>query len=296
MTSIIPISEIRKLTPIQRYLYWVEEREAIRLRKEADLPKPWTNDEILRNYRFCNVRRMDDKVSKWLQDNWYTPYFNHPNMLQAVGMARFINKPESLILLTDLLFKEKKPFPNASVNRINWSSVITTLREHRNNGNVIFNGAYMVRGNDGIDKIECVVKYYVEPLSKIEIDTSNMENTHKAIFSSYGLGSFMAGQIVADLRWAVAGTWLDKDKWAPLGPGSQRGKNRLEGKILSIKCKQKEFEKFLATLIGICKKELPAKITERLEAHDYQNTLCEFDKYERALWNQGRPKQKYSGE
>lgn len=287
MTSIISMSEIRNLTPIQRYLYWIKEREAVRLRKEANLPKPWTNDEILRNYRFCNVRRMDDKVSKWLQDNWYTPYFNHPNMLQAVGVARFINKPESLELLTKDLFEK---------DRIYWSNITRLLRNRKNEGNVIFNGAYMVRGNDGIDKIECVVKYYVEPLSKIEVDTSNMENTHKAIFSSYGLGSFMAGQIVADLRWAVAGTWLDKDKWAPLGPGSQRGKNRLEGKILSIKCKQKEFEKFLATLIGICKKELPVKITERLEAHDYQNTLCEFDKYERALWNQGRPKQKYSGE
>ena len=287
MTSIITTTEIRKLTPIQRYLYWVEEREAVRLRKEANLPKPWTTDEILRNYRFCNVRRMDDKVSKWLYDNWYKPYYNHPNMLSAVGMARFVNKPESLELLTKDLFEK---------DRLYWSNITRLLRNRKNEGNVIFNGAYMVRGNDGIDKIECVVRYYVEPLSNIELDTSSMKNSHKAIFSSYGLGSFMAGQLVADLRWAIEGDWKDKNTWAPLGPGSQRGKNRLQGRILSEKCKQEDFETFLSDLMKICKKQLSSSITSRLEAHDYQNTLCEFDKYERALWDQGRPKQKYSGE
>jgi len=35
-------------------------------------------------------------------------------------------------------------------------------------------------------------------------------------------------------------------------------------------------------------------ICDRLEAIDYQNCLCEFDKYERALQG-GRPKRNYDG-
>jgi len=40
---------------------------------------------------------------------------------------------------------------------------------------------------------------------------------------------------------------------------------------------------------------LPQLLTQRLEAIDYQNCLCEWDKYERALWGEGKPKQLYWG-
>lgn len=293
MTEIFSLSKIRSMTPVGRYFHWIKERENIRVCKEAGMLKPWTMDDILRSYRFCNVRRMDDKVSKWLYDNWYTPFYNHPNMLLAVAVARFVNKPESLELLTDNLFTVVK---KGIAPKPKWDHLIQTLRKYRDEGNVIFNGAYMVRGNDGIDKIECVMNWYVKPLEEVVLDTSSMRLSHQAIQASYGMGSFMAGQVVADLRWAVDGTWEDKYVWAPLGPGSKRGMNRLEQKDLNQTVSQIQFETFLKKLIQLCKVKLPSAITKRLEAHDYQNTLCEFDKYERALWEQGKPKQKYSGE
>ena len=43
------------------------------------------------------------------------------------------------------------------------------------------------------------------------------------------------------------------------------------------------------------KYKLPDSITSRLEAMDYQNILCEFAKYEKTLWGEGRPKQSYNG-
>ena len=49
--------------------HWMVERENIRLKREAGLPAPWTEDKILRDYKFCNVRREDDKNSKWLIKN-----------------------------------------------------------------------------------------------------------------------------------------------------------------------------------------------------------------------------------
>ena len=79
-----------KKDPKNRFLYWIKERESIRKKKEAGNPKPWTDDPILQNYRFCNVRRMDDTVSQWLLKNWYEPYFDHPNMLSAAGLSSMI--------------------------------------------------------------------------------------------------------------------------------------------------------------------------------------------------------------
>jgi hypothetical protein len=283
----VELNKVRALPARDRLLYWVREREAVRLKKESGAPAPWTDDEILRRYRFCNVRRMDDKVSRWLLMNWYEPYRDHPNMLAAVALARFVNLPNSLSFVRPFVLGPRDD------GTPDWKAVKSTLRQLKKKG-PIFNNAYMVRGNDGIDKVECVVDHYVRPLTKLEnpIDPTSMERTHANLLPSYGMGSFMAGQIVADLRWAVSGTWEDRMNWAPRGPGSMRGLNRLFGRGPDDAA-ARTWDAEFATVIEICKRELPALITDRLEAHDYQNCLCEYDKFCRVLDGEGKPKQLY---
>lgn len=275
--------DVKRLSPWRRFTYWIVERESIRLKKEAEKPKPWTDDSILQSYRFCNVRRMDDKVSRWLLGNWYTFNFNHKNMLVACALARFINKPETLQVIG---------FPKR------WApdKIAAKLREYRDGGGTVFNGAYVVRGNDGQDKIESVVNYYVAPLSKLKLVSRYMQDVHAQLCECYGFGSFMAGQVVADLRWAVAGHWEDKDTWAPIGPGSKRGMNRLHKFEINRPIGAAEFCSDLRQVIRDCKTTLPKPITHRLEAMDYQNCFCEWDKYERVLWGEGKPKQTYRGD
>lgn len=276
---------IKELSPFERWAYFVEEREKVRLAKEIGAPRPWTDDEIIHTYRFCNMRRMDDKVSQWLLHNWYEPYKDHPSMLLAAALARFVNKPDSLKAITHIVF-EGRWLPD---------HIVSTLRRLRDGGNTVFNGAYMVRGNDGMDKIDCVVNYYVAPLVNYidKVDPQSMEKTHAAILPSFGMGSFMVGQIVADLRWAVTGRWGDRKLWAPIGPGSKRGMNRLQERDLKAEISQTAFVFNLQRLIEKAVEALPESIVERMEAQDWQNTLCEFDKYERALQGEGKPKQLY---
>jgi hypothetical protein len=50
-----------------------------------------------------------------------------------------------------------------------------------------------------------------------------MEHTHRRLQEIPAIGSFMAGQFVADLRHVYTGAWADANTWAPLGPGSERG-------------------------------------------------------------------------
>jgi len=263
-------------------LYWIKERDSIRHKKDAGKPKPWTDDTILQSYRFCNVRRMDDKVSQWIMKNWYEKYFDHKNMLLAVALARFINLPSTL---------EHIGFPEQ------WSPtrLMEKLRKYRDSiEGPTFNSAYMVRGNNGIDKIESVVLHNVHPLKGMKIDTSTMKGAWEQVLSSYGFGSFMAGQVVADLRWAVTGDWSDRLEWASVGPGSRRGLNRLQGEPLNQAVKQEKFEALFPDVMKLVKKRLP-KIYSRLEAIDVQNCLCEFDKYERTLLEGRRPKKLYPG-
>lgn len=285
------IEHVRRLKTLLDVLtYFIQERESIRRKRALGLPPPWTDDEILGKYRFTNVRRMDDRVSLWLLNNWYRPFKDHPNMLAAVALARFVNRPESLSAITSYVFTTKGP-PK-------WGWIKDALREIRNRGETIFNAAYMVRGNNGIDKIESVVDFNVLSLYETSkgvglIHSNSMEQTHGLISSQFGFGSFMAGQVVADLRWAWTGKWKDKKKWAPIGPGSRRGMNRIQGRDPDAPLNQEQFQTELREMMARLQSTLPRDLTRRLEAMDYQNWLCELSKYLRALTGQGKPKQLY---
>lgn len=287
------LDEVKALSPMARLLYWIQERENVRLRRATGADKPWTADPILQQYRFCNVRRMDDRVSQWLLRNWYTPHRDHPNMLHAVALARFVNLPESLEYVTPHVFGRPKGYP------VDWEWVKTSLRDRYNYG-AVFNGAYMVRGNTtkSPDKIGTVVDEYIGALvaADLQFDRKYMEPVHEALTGVYGFGSFMAGQIVADLRWALTGEWRDRLRWAPAGPGSIRGLNRIYGYGLKSGMTQPTFMLHFRPVMDQLRSSLPESLTRKLEAHDYQNCLCEFDKWERALWGEGTPKSRYPGD
>src|SRR6266404_755739 len=54
--------------------HWITERHRIYLKRLAGDPPPWTQDETLQRYRFCNVFRELDNVTGWLRENWRDPY------------------------------------------------------------------------------------------------------------------------------------------------------------------------------------------------------------------------------
>lgn len=277
------IKEVKKLPTKERFLYWIRERESIRIKRQLREPWPWTDDEILGAYRFCNVRRMDDKVSQWLIKNWYKK--NHSNSLSAAVLARQLNNVDSL---------KEIGFP------VKWDpkKVEAVLNGRVDRGERNFSAAYMITGTLGGTKIQQIVYKVVDPIfnDPPEIDSSSMENTWNNLVGRTGIQSFMAGQVVADLRWVLSGRWSDKNDWAPLGPGSKRGLNRLYGFSPESPQKEQEFYDMLTDTTTGTKRELPIEFSSRLEAMDYQNCLCEWDKYERALHGQGRPKQLYKHE
>lgn len=278
------IEQVRKLLPLDRLAYWVKERDAIRVSRSLKSPPPWTDDDILAIYRFCNVRRMDDKVSTWLYNSWYRPYKDHPNMLVAVTLARHLNRVETL---------SKVGFPKQ------WrpEEIKTVVRKIQAGGEKAFSAAYMVRGIGTADKIEMVVDKVCQPLvdSSPQLDTSSMQECVETLLPYWGFSSFMAGQVVADLRWALSGSWKDRNSWAPIGPGSKRGMNRVMGRETNKPLSQEQFLEELQQLKERCSTKLPSSVTSRMEMQDWQNCMCEYDKYSRALLGEGKPKQLYKG-
>lgn len=294
-------SEVRKLSPLRRLVYWCNERQQIFLKKKAGMPPPYTDDPILAKYRFCNVRRVDDRVSAWLLANWYAPHADMPatpngvrcRVLAAVA-ARHFNLPDALADIGH---------PSAAPSVPEWiERARAALKRRKVDGKNNFNAAYVVSGGvgggrrgagAGADKIDIVLDEVIRPLfdSPVTVFPDSMRLTHAALAERAGLGSFMAGQVVADLRWSVPGAWADRMTWAPQGPGSTRGLCRLYG--LSVGRDALSAGEFSQLFARMMSESAPLIRVRNMEAMDYQNCLCEYDKYSRALLGEGRPKQNY---
>ena len=77
---------------VDRYVYWIEERERIRyLKEEVQQEPPWTEDPILREFKFCQVFREDDRNTRWFRHHIREPLRNEPEVFMATVAFRFFN-------------------------------------------------------------------------------------------------------------------------------------------------------------------------------------------------------------
>ena len=274
------------------FFYWIQERDSIRQKKEAGLPKPWTDDPIFQRYKFCNVRRESDKVTVWIKNNWREPYRGHPNMWFAMIVARLFNWPDTLAAIG---------FPLSDFTDIKeqWRSVLKRRRDEQ--GLKIFTGAYLVSTNGvSMDKIDYILDRVLTPIwergaapNKYLTLNNTLEDYWRFLTQFDGLGSFMAGQGVADLKYVdpVLEKASDWWSWAPLGPGSIRGLNRFAGRDYRKSLKQ---EKGLQELLQL-QQQIEERLGIKLPVHDVQNVCCEYDKMLRLKKGEGSVRSGYNG-
>jgi hypothetical protein len=270
-------------------VYWITERWAIKKKREAGLPKPWTANPILQSVRFCNVDREDDTVTKWIADNWRRD--NVPDNWFAMAVARWINHPESLAEIGYPL-----PWKPMQVEKV--------LRARAERGEKVWTAAYVI-GTQGapMSKPAYVVNKVLNPLWVLRNELRPRRGDTLAEFSARltaikGQGTFMVGQIIADAKHCDPILQKASDWWtfAISGPGSRRGLNRVVGRDVDAPWRETTWANTLADLLIAVKKELPIEIKKVLCAQNLQNCLCEFDKFERVRNNDPmRPRAKYNG-
>lgn len=243
-------------------------------------------DPIIAKYRFCNVRRNDDRVTKWIFEHYLERWGASPELWFALVVARLFNNEDTLNDIAQCVL----PFKPEKMRLI--------LHKRKAKGLKNFNAAYIVSTNGrAMDKVDYVVQHILQPmwadrkkLTKL-IRVGQLANAHLALTQYQGMGSFMAAQVLADLKYAFRwNMWEDFNTFAASGPGSRRGLNRVLG-FDPNKGAMSEvaFRVALAQLRDAVNKRL----MEPLTAQDIQNCLCEFDKYERARLGEGEPKQLY---
>ena len=239
---------------LELFIYWVNARDAIWHRRQMGLPRDrWTTDPILRNYHFCNTERERDRGTIEIR-----------KVVDEFGV--FTNYlPE--------VYTAARMFNSAATLRVLLQGGFDAVRRVRDNGAIIFNTAYVVSTcGESMDKIDYVERV-VSEVKKMTISRDSCASAFRRLREVSGLGSFLAGQIVADLkndRYLIGAN--DWETFSVMGPGSKKGLDFIFGPGTT----EKTYEERISSLATLVSGKIP-----KLHRQDLQNCLCEFSKYMR---------------
>lgn len=245
---------------VKLFKYWITERESIRFKRDSHQLPPWSQDPIMNNNHFCNVRREDDRGTKEIRavvhlHSWLDIY----DLPWVYTMARLFNKASTLDYV---LYMAKSG---------DWNLWQWALREKMSNDEKIFHTAYVVSTNGRpMSKIDFVAEV-VDHVRRIMVNREWCKEAFKDLMLVPGIGSFLAGQIIADLKNdRYLEDAYDKRSWACIGPGSKKGLDYIFGGRTTER-------NFMDRLVYLRGEIYPVGVD--IHNQDLQNCLCEFSKY-----------------
>ncbi len=270
------------MSNLPKLVYWINERYKVMKRKNLGHLKPWSQDPTFQETYFCNVHRENDYVTRWIRRVHVAEGCPLPELNMLI--ARFVNKPESLA-------KMMWPF-------VHWSGLTAETFRGVMGEKGAWGNAYIVSTNGrSMPKHEYIAELITQAYHKLEWigELTTLEQAHKELMKFNGLGSFMAAQIVADLKntpWHQLATAPDWWTWCAHGPGSLRGMAWVigEGRV-----NKADFDHSIPWLREAIDDELDYDVIPKFCNQDLQNCLCEFDKFMRVSKGVGRSKRKYDG-
>ncbi len=278
-------------------VYWIHERELIRESRASGSPPPWTADPVLASRRFCNVRREDDRVTRWIRENVREPYAGHPFLWLMLCMCRIVNWPDAIAELIEA------PSAWPIDDDFDPEATALALARRAGRGDKTYTAAYVVPAPSerGASKHRYIALTMVGDLWRRRgefgpwyFSGATLEETHRRIRMSRGWGDFLAYQAVVDMRFcpSLLAHAPDVTTWAAAGPGSIRGLNRIHGRPVATKLRQADA---LRELLAV-RRLLANEHDIDLDLSDVPNVLCEVDKYLRVSSGDGDTRQRFSPE
>ncbi len=110
--------------PVKAFFDWCIERDAIRVRREAGEPPPWSQDPIFQKGRFLNVFREDDKGTRAVLRFADPVKESHTDLIHALFFARWCNQHTTLNALNPSILKTPKELRHALLHEVKqpWAS------------------------------------------------------------------------------------------------------------------------------------------------------------------------------
>src|SRR5262245_18514765 len=172
-------------------LYWIQERYRIHLEKDwARKDPPWSKDPVFRTTYFCNVHRKSDKVTRFIRE-FHRMYAENDMLIYNTVLARFLNWPPTLSSIGYQL--EHTP-----------ERLMQALMSRPDSGKHVWGGAYLITSNGmSMPKPHYLAYHILGPIYN-DLAQLRLQTTCKFLADRLqlvsGIGTFLAGQVVADLK------------------------------------------------------------------------------------------------
>lgn len=290
---------------VEDFFAWMGKRHEIWCKRDKGLPRPWTTDPILHEYKFTNVFRELDRGTIALRkmeerhvDLWDVSRRRTPDW-----------KTAGLIVWNTFWYRMFNLDIHAK--EYGFSSTPDTLysyiRYRYRRGLQLYTGAHMTNGGDTLTPkheahIPVIQRVWEEreTLARTIYESMSIRTAFEELRLFRYCGPFIAYEMASDLRWSVLFEPVDCYEWANVGPGCRRGMIRLG------------YEPNVGTMILLwarAKKELPLVVRRHhplavkpdddplwppFELREIEHCLCEFDKYERVRLGQGKTRSRYA--
>jgi hypothetical protein len=293
------------LTGTAPLAHWMRERESIRIKKERGDPPPWTDDRILRGYRFTNARREDDAVTRRFREDIRQPFADHPHLWWMLAAARMINNPAVIVemIAAPGAWPIKGDFSPAAMLAVfdaftmrhgGWERSAYTIPAP--------SSQWLPKMRKTNPKSQYIAEIVLGGLWReragfAEWFTSGkatLRGTVERLVPFPGFADFMAYQAVVEMRFTrLLRNAADVGSWAAAGPGTRRGLNRVHGRPVKFSLHQAQALREMREIYRRLREEAPEIA---IDFSDVPNILCETDKWLRTKNGEGTPRNRYTGQ
>src|SRR5215218_3751079 len=266
------------------FWYFAAERQAVFFERLRGRPYPWTEDPILRQYKFTNAYRASDRASQYLIKNVIYEGDQDPReVFFRTILFKIFNRIETWEMLED----EFGTVSHADYSFEKYDAFLTRVIE---SGRRLFSAAYIMPS--GGKRVGSSRKHslYLKLLRwMMEDAVPERLSEARSMREAFGLlrgypmiGDFLAYQYVTDLNYGELTDFSEMEFVMP-GPGARNGIRKCfedlgglsEVDIIKVVAdrQEEEFER-----LGL---EFESLWGRPLQLIDCQNLFCEVDKYAR---------------
>lgn len=265
------------------YWYFAYERQNIFYNKLNGKSMPYTDDKILQEYKFCNCYRVLDRVSQFLLKNviYNGVEYSKEDIIFRIVLFKIFNKEDTWNYLMEKL-------KDIVLDNFSFESYDRLLTEYKNNGNKIYNDAYISCANKAFgyemkhqNHLALLEQMFIkDKMQNKIINCKSMKEAFNVLKEYPLIGNFMSYQLVTDINYSEVVNFRE-DEFTIAGPGAIRGIKKcfsnLEGSTYEDVIKymydvqESEFERL--------KLKFKYINGRKLQYIDIQNLFCELDKY-----------------
>lgn len=281
---------VRQLSPAKPSLvydtYWrfAAERTQVFFRRLRGTPPPWTDDEILRRYRFTNSYRASDKVSQYLiRHVIYEGDQSPEEIVFRTLLFKIFNRIETWELMTEAVGE-------ITFREFGFERYAKILEDAYEKGSKVYSAAYIMPSGKQFFKENRKHRAHLrllEMMMRDELpfrltDCRSMKQAFEMLRAYPSIGNFLGYQYLIDLNYSTVLNFSEMEFVVP-GPGARSGirkcftdfggLNDTEIIHMIAERQEEEFKRLGLEFLDLWGRPL--------QLVDCQNLFCEVDKYSR---------------